>query len=322
MYTETLLPDSAKTARSMDSGQVDQTHQIAEAGEEAIPIEDKSPETSGQTDADILSTETKTTSTEESTSSDSEEESSEWDSADGTTAATISKSDGVNDSEVMEEKTTSFQVNHDVFDQLLKKYVDVQGGVNYKGFSRDIEKLNSYITHLEANGPETSWPRGRQMAYWINAYNALTIQMIVANYPVSSITKLHNGKPWDVAVFRVNGDDKSLNDIEHNILRPEFQDARIHFAVNCAAKSCPKIHNEAWTADNLESNLEKMTKAFINNTRANKISSSSLELSKIFEWYGEDFEDLVGFIARYSEKRIKSNAKISFKEYDWSLNEI
>ena len=87
----------------------------------------------------------------------------------------------------------------------------------------------------------------KKMAYWINVYNAFTIKMIVDNYPVSSITKLHGGKPWDVKWIELGEKKYSLNEIEHNILRPQFKDARIHFAVNCAAQSCPPILNKAWT---------------------------------------------------------------------------
>ena len=226
---------------------------------------------------------------------------------------------------VIEEEISASDVilieSHEKFDELLRKYVNPSGSVDYKGFKREVSKLNDYIGQLESSPPQSTWSREKQMAYWINAYNALTIQMIVKNYPVTSITKLHNGKPWDVGVISIDGAKKSLNDIEHKILRPVYGDARIHFAVNCAAKSCPKIHNEAWTEENLEANLNKLTRSFLNNREANELSPSSLKLSKIFEWYREDFQNLPEFISKHSDIKVKPNAKISFKEYDWALNE-
>ena len=107
----------------------------------------------------------------------------------------------------------------------------------------------------------------------------------------------------------------------HKILRPQFNDARIHFAVNCAAASCPPVLNRAWTASNLNSNLDKQTKLFINNAAFNNIDEKQVELSKIFEWYKEDFGDLITYINKYSNTKVKDNAKVSFREYDWALNE-
>ena len=112
----------------------------------------------------------------------------------------------------------------------------------------------------------------------------------------------------------------SLNDIENEIIRPTFKEPRIHFAVNCAAKSCPPLLNKAWTASNLEANLEKQTKAFINNSKYNTISSGSAQVSKIFEWYAVDFGDLRTYLNKYSNTKLSSSASINFAEYDWQLN--
>lgn len=211
--------------------------------------------------------------------------------------------------------------SHDAFDKLLQQYVSASGKVNYSGLKKDKAKLEAYLEVLKKNPPQASWPKGEQMAFWINAYNGFTIKLIVDNYPIPSITKLDGGKPWDVKRINIGGKNYSLNNIENDILRPQFKDARIHFAVNCAAKSCPPLLNRAWTAANLEGNFEKQAKAFINNPQFNKIGAKEAQVSNIFEWYAADFGNLPGFLNKYANTKISPNAKVSYLEYDWALNE-
>ena len=211
--------------------------------------------------------------------------------------------------------------NHNTWNSLLQKHVSNSGKVNYSGFKTDLATLNAYLADLAANAPNNTWSRNEKMAYWINAYNAFTVKLIVQNYPTSSITKLHGGKPWDHKWIQLGNKTYTLNNIENDILRPVYKDARIHFAVNCAAKSCPPLLNQAWTASNLNNNFEKQAKAFINNPKFNKISTDTVEISKIFEWYAVDFDDLLAYLNKYSTTQIDANAKISYKEYDWALNE-
>lgn len=210
--------------------------------------------------------------------------------------------------------------SHTAFDALLKKYVSSSGKVNYNGFKADEKKLDAYLAQLEATPIEKSWSKNKKMAYWINAYNGYTIKLILNNHPVKSITDLHGGKPWDVKWIKLDGRTLSLNNIENDILRPTYKDARIHFAVNCAAKSCPTLLNRAWTEGNLNANFEKQAKAFINNANFNSISKNSIEVSKIFEWYKVDFGNLIDYLNKYSTTKINSDAKINFMEYDWALN--
>lgn len=220
-----------------------------------------------------------------------------------------------------ETATAAQPPSHEVWDKLLQQYVSASGKVNYSGFKKDKARLESYLQVLAKNPPENDWSRAEKMAYWINAYNAFTVKLILDNYPLSSITNLDNGKPWDVKRIQLGGKNYSLNNIENDILRPQFKDARIHFAVNCAAISCPPLLNRAWTAANLESNFEKQAKAFINNTSFNKITAKEVEVSKIFDWYSADFSNLIEFLNRYASVKINANAKVKFKEYDWALNE-
>ena len=205
-------------------------------------------------------------------------------------------------------------------DELLKTYVSTSGIVDYTGLKNNSSKLDAIIKLLQSNAPKASWSKSTHLAYWINAYNVFTLKLIVDNYPVKSIMDLHNGKPWDVKWINIGGKTYSLNQIEHEIIRPTFKDARIHFAVNCAAKSCPPLSNEAYKPKSLDSQLDKNTKSFINNTAYNNLAEGKVSISKIFEWYRDDFGNLTSYLNKYSKVQINPAAKLSFTEYDWSLN--
>jgi len=213
---------------------------------------------------------------------------------------------------------TTINISHSAFNTLLNKYVTSTGDVNYKGFKSEEAELKSYIDHLKANYPKTSWLRNEQLSYWINLYNALTINLILEHYPIKSITKID--KAWDTKIILIDGKSYTLNDIENKVIRPTFQEPRIHFAVNCAAKSCPKLLNEAFTASKLEQQLQKQTIDFINNPQQNTLTSTHVTVSKIFEWYAPDFGNIPVFLNKYSKTKISQNAKVSYQEYQWGLN--
>ncbi len=211
--------------------------------------------------------------------------------------------------------------DHTLWDQVLKQIVSANGNVNYDALHKSPSKFNEYISYLNNNPVQSSWSPRDQLAYWINVYNAFTVKLIIDNYPVNRITDLHGGKPWDVKWISLREKKYSLNQIENEIIRPVFKEPRIHFAVNCAAKSCPPLLNRAWTATNLEQNFQKQTSRFLNNPTFNIVESDKLQLSKIFEWYAEDFGDLISFIKPYVKNvNIKPNAQITYLEYNWSLN--
>lgn len=209
---------------------------------------------------------------------------------------------------------------HAAWDKLLRKHVDANGNVDYEGFKSDKTALDAYLKSLAQNHPADSWSRTEKMAFWINAYNAFTIDLLADNYPVSSILKLDDGKTWDVKRIVLGGKKYSLNQIENEILRPQFGDARIHFAINCAAKSCPPLLNRAYTAENLDKMLDQRTRQFINNVAFNRISAGEAVVSKIFEWYAADFGDLRSFLNRYAKVQLKPGAAIRYQPYDWDLN--
>ncbi|WP_235295897.1 DUF547 domain-containing protein [Portibacter marinus] len=219
-----------------------------------------------------------------------------------------------------EKSSNSAKPDHQLFDQLLSKHVSATGVVNYKGFQADEAKLDQYLDDLSSHPVQGSWSRNEQLAYWINAYNAFTVKLILDHYPVQSIRDISNGEPWDKKWIELGGQTYSLNQIENEIIRPQFNEPRIHFAVNCAAQSCPPLANKAFTADNMNSLLEKQTKSFINNDKYNKIQKKKIEVSKIFDWYGKDFDDKIAFLNKYSDTKIDADAAISYTEYDWSLN--
>ncbi|PHI20012.1 hypothetical protein CEQ90_09730 [Lewinellaceae bacterium SD302] len=226
--------------------------------------------------------------------------------------------------EVVTEPIKSTQAkypSHAAWNNLLTSNVSSDGSVNYSGLKNREQKLDEYLETLKNSHPNATWPRNVSKAYWLNAYNAFTIKLILDNYPVNRITDLYGGKPWDVKWIELGSKKYSLNNIEHQVIRPTYNDPRIHFAVNCAAASCPPLHNKAFTANGLDATLTSLTKRFINNPAYNDIGSEEAVVSKIFEWYAEDFGDLQKYLNTYSTTQLEEKAKISFKEYNWSLND-
>lgn len=212
------------------------------------------------------------------------------------------------------------ELDHSPWDKMLRKNVSSTGVVNYAAFKAKKSDLETYLKHLEEFSPQSDWSKNKKLAYWINLYNAWTVKTIVDNHPISSITKIDDGKPWKTKKVKSGSNTYSLDEVENTIIRPRFKDGRIHFAVNCAAKSCPPLMNKAWTASNVNSNMEKMTKTFVNNTAFNTISAKKIKISKIFEWYAVDFGELITFLNKYSDTKIDASAKIEYIEYDWNLN--
>jgi Protein of unknown function, DUF547 len=223
--------------------------------------------------------------------------------------------------------------SHELYDKLLKKHVSASGLVDYKGFIKDSSELNQYLKLLSAAPPdEKTWSRQEQMAYWINAYNAFTIQLVCRYYPVKSIKDIGSkvqipfvNTPWDIKFIRIGKEKMDLNNIEHGQLRKNFDDPRIHMALVCASKSCPILLNEAFEASKLDHQFAKQTKAFLADPNRNKMSVTAPQLNMIFKWYGMDFNNNGGsvrsFINTYSDIKIDAKAKISHLDYDWGLND-
>ncbi|MFV8351821.1 DUF547 domain-containing protein [Flavobacterium sp. XS2P14] len=212
-------------------------------------------------------------------------------------------------------------VNHARWNALLQKNVLKNGNVNYRGFQKDSKELKVYLNELSNNSPTKSWSRNATLAYWINAYNAYTVQLILNNYPTKSIKDIAD--PWGKKFISIGAKKYSLEEIENNILR-KMNEPRIHFAINCASVSCPELLNEAFTESKLEKQLVSVTRNFITDTSKNSITFNKIEVSKIFDWFAADFKtkgDVIDFLNLYSTIKIGSNAKISYKYYNWNLND-
>jgi len=210
----------------------------------------------------------------------------------------------------------------------LQKHVDANGWVSYKGFLEDSLKLQDYLNVLSANPPSDEWTREEKLAYWINAYNAFTVKLIINHHPVSSIKDIKKGIPlinsvWDIKFFEIGGNRMSLNEIEHSMLRKEFDEPRIHFSIVCASGSCPKLRNEAFTAEKLEQQLESQAIDFINDRTKNEIEMEEIRISSIFKWFNGDFTKngtVQEFIRPFSEQDFISSAKVKYLQYNWNLN--
>ena len=220
-------------------------------------------------------------------------------------------------------------VDHSLYAGLLKKHV--KGGVvDYKGIKNEEATLDQYLKVLEKTDTKTL-PRNEQFAFYINAYNAWTIKLILSGYPgIKSIKDLGSffKSPWKKKICRIDGDVISLDNIEHDILRPRFKDQRIHFVVNCASKSCPPLRSEPYQGDVLDNQLTEMAKTFINAPERNHLQGNTLYVSSIFKWYSEDFnDDIVGFFTKYAQGELRDGLKkhageieVEYLDYDWTLN--
>ena len=209
---------------------------------------------------------------------------------------------------------------HHRWNTQLKKYVSNDGIVNYKEWGKNIDQLKAYINTLESNPPNENTSKEYKLAYWINAYNALTIDLIIKNYPLKSIKEIKF--PWKTKCFNDGKNNYSLGDIEHKILR-KMNEPRIHFAINCASKSCPKLLNEAYIEKNLNNQLNAATKEFLIDSTKNIIKENKSKLSKIFLWFGKDFGSkkmIKEFISEYSGFKL-NKFKIDYLPYNWDLNE-
>jgi len=223
-----------------------------------------------------------------------------------------------------------FFAQHTVFNELLSTYVSDEGVVDYTNF--DGKKLNRYLRYLEKTTPDRSWSANKQKAFWINVYNILAAKMITDHYPINA-NELKNrildieikGKSaWKIPLAIIGSHTYTLDQIEHKILRKKFKDPKIHVGVNCASKSCPKLYNRAFTEENIDRELENLMTAFVNDSTKNTLRATSIEISKIFNWFESDFTEkgsIIDYLNRYSNTPIEKNATISYQNYDWTLNE-
>ena len=246
----------------------------------------------------------------------------------------------------------AFDHSHQAWDDLLKKHVrPAEGGnaskVSYAGFSRDRAQLKAVLAEYSRvpRAEFDAWPKPQQQAYLINAYNAFTIEKILTRYPdIKSIRDFGTvfGNPWKDKFFTLFGQPAYLDQVEHEILRKEgaYDEPRVHVAVVCASIGCPMLRTDAFTADKLEAQLEDGMRRFLSDRSRNRYNPQTrrLEVSRIFDWYGKDFEkghkgyaSVKGTLARYADQLAdrpedralvrEQKADISFLDYDWALND-
>lgn len=225
----------------------------------------------------------------------------------------------------------AFRIDNSAYDALLGEYV-TGSGVRYAAWHANAEDraaLDTYVSQLEAASP-TELTRYQRLAFWINAYNAVTLKLILDHYPVKSIKKIDN--PWKEKRFTVQGTSYSLDEIENEVIRKQWKEPRIHFAINCGAVSCPPLRAQAYEGAVLDEQLEEQTVAFLGNPDFNDVDDRGrLQLSKIFGWYREDFDTASGSLAAYvrpyfdelkqlTPEQLKK-VKVKTQGYDWDLNE-
>lgn len=240
------------------------------------------------------------------------------------------------------DSANTAKIDHSAWQEVLDAYLitDHPSGVHlfdYRALqanTADRQRLNGYLDYLQELDPR-QYVRDVQMAYWINLYNAVTVRVVVDAYPVESILQIHKGEtpdtgPWKEVHAMVAGNPLTLDNIEHDILRPIWQDNRIHYAVNCAAMGCPNLASDAFSADNLERLLDQGAKEFVNHLRGVEFLDEAFGVtSSIYFWYIEDFGNsesgILEHLRRYAEGDLAEQLE-DFEgsldhEYDWSLNE-
>ncbi len=238
------------------------------------------------------------------------------------------------------DATSTVTVDHSVWADLLGRYLETEhpSGINRMRYVavtvEDKKTLQDYLDRLQGTAV-SKLNRPEQKSYWINLYNALTVKIILDSYPVKSIRDIDispgwfNDGPWDAKLLTIEGEKLSLNDIEHRILRPIWQDNRVHYAVNCASLGCPNLQAQPFTAENLEKLLDQSARDYINHPRGMKIEGDKAILSSIYDWFQVDFgeskegvrQHLLEFAGLDRAKYLKAN-KVRFSyDYDWALNE-
>lgn len=243
---------------------------------------------------------------------------------------------------------TTFDHTYAAWDALLKKHVrwlpdGKQSRASYKGFAADRAALKTVLDGMSAVPQATfdGWSQPQQMAFLINAYNAFTVELILTKYPdLKSIKELGSfvQSAWKKKFFTLLGEQRHLDWIEHEQLRPRYNEPRVHAAVNCASIGCPALRDEAFTAVKLEAQLEDGMRRFMGDRTRNRVRGNQVEVSSIFKWFREDFEKGHGgfkqvedLLARYAEQlsdqpveqaALKARTLgVSHLDYDWSLND-
>ena len=227
---------------------------------------------------------------------------------------------------VVPTSAAAFDHSHAELNAAMKTYV-VDGMVDYAALLKNRAGLDSCVAKTSAVSESEfdGWSKEQQLAFLINVYNAETVQLILDNWPVKSIKDIGNfiSTAQDKKVVKLFGKTTTLNFVEHDLLRAKYSEPRIHFAIVCAAISCPPLRSEAFTADKLETQLADQAKNFLSDKTKNEYKGGELQLSKIFDWFEEDFTKSGKSVAAYVDPWFDadvSKTDVEFKDYDWDLN--
>jgi hypothetical protein len=232
--------------------------------------------------------------------------------------------------------TSNATINHETWDNWLKSFVSTDAdGVNRVAYGsvtqNDRKLLKTYIDDLTSL-QISDYNRDQQRAYWINLYNALTIDIVLEHYPLDSIRDISSGffssGPWRLKLAKIEHEALTLDDIEHRILRPIWQDPRIHYAVNCASRGCPNLQLSAFTAENTETLLDKAARDFINSPRGAEVIDDKLRVSRIYDWFEKDFGGNEAGVIRHLRQYANGDLAtalgpiedIDEYAYDWQIN--
>lgn len=223
------------------------------------------------------------------------------------------------------------QINNELYQNVLNTSVK-EGLVDYESIKTNPDDLNNYLKQSSEITQKTfeNWTEAEQLALLINIYNAQTLALVAENYPVMSIKDIsaESGGPWEQPIVNLFGEKITLNALEHNIIRKNYAEPRIHFALVCAALGCPVLISDPYSAQILNDQLEQQTKVFLLDKEKNSINSKEkvLKLSPIFDWFKEDFiaesGSVVNFINPYFGNQANSDFEIEYTNYDWSLNDF
>jgi hypothetical protein len=231
-----------------------------------------------------------------------------------------------------------FNQLHAAFDAQLKQNVK-SGRVNYSALKANPKPLDDYLAELAvvSENDFNKWPKKERLAFLINLYNGSTLKLIVNHYPIKSIKKIGGlfSSPFDQPAVRAFGKTMTLNQLEHGIIRPQYHEPRVHFALVCAAKGCPPLRSEAYLGSRLDEQLDNQAKIFLANPEKNRVEDHTVFLSPIFKWYGDDFTKKYGSVLNFVRQYFSQNDakslrtattaqdefKIKYTDYDWSLND-
>jgi len=225
------------------------------------------------------------------------------------------------------------KISHYLFDELLASNVNdsaVLRTLDYKNISAsDKKKLTTYLTQLQSIDPRL-YSKDEQLAYWVNLYNALVVNLVITHYPIDSIKNIGDGftGPWNIELANISGKPITLNKIEHGILRPLWKDSRIHYVINCASTGCPDLPTQSFSSVNINQQLNSAAVRFVNQNKGVNVVNNNVTLSSIYKWFSVDFgssdQHLINHLKKYALPPLRSELEVFSDtleyDYDWSLN--